>query len=86
MIDTPTLGSAAHQGAGPETRRQPADRSPRLYSLKGLRRLIATWRERDRFRSELEQKLQGDPHLIDDVGLSRRQVQEELAKPFWQVL
>jgi hypothetical protein len=26
-----------------------------------------------------------NPHLIDDIGLTRRQVEAEIAKPFWQV-
>ncbi len=86
MTDTPTLGSAAYQGAQPELRGEPANRSHRPSIVRGLRRLVARWRARDRFRSELEQKLDGDPHLIDDVGLSRRQIQEELDRPFWQVL
>ena len=25
-----------------------------------------------------------NPHLIDDIGLTRRQVEAEIAKPFWQ--
>ncbi len=49
-----------------------------------VRRLIATWRWRVRFRWELAQKARANPHLIDDIGLTRRQVEEEIAKPFWQ--
>jgi len=45
---------------------------------------IADWRWRIRFRWELEQKLQSDPHLIDDIGLTVRQVEVEIAKHFWQ--
>jgi uncharacterized protein YjiS (DUF1127 family) len=26
-----------------------------------------------------------NPHLIDDIGLTRRRVEAEIAKPFWQV-
>jgi uncharacterized protein YjiS (DUF1127 family) len=86
MTDTPTLGLAAYQGAHAKQRGGPAARSQGRAILRPLRRLLARWRARDRFHSELEQKLRGDPHLIDDVGLSRRQVQEELDRPFWQVL
>ncbi|ASY62978.1 hypothetical protein SJ05684_c15360 [Sinorhizobium sojae CCBAU 05684] len=37
-----------------------------------------------RLRCELEQKLKDDPHLIDDIGLTGRRVEAEIAKPFWQ--
>ncbi|OCO98819.1 hypothetical protein BC374_13105 [Ensifer sp. LC13] len=69
-----------------QTRPGSANPSPprvRLWTLGGM---LAAWRDRNRFHTDLERKLQGDPHLIDDVGLTRRQVEEELAKPFWQVL
>ncbi|NUS68398.1 MAG: DUF1127 domain-containing protein [Ensifer adhaerens] len=51
-----------------------------------MRRMVAARRERNQFHLELERKLKGDPHLIDDIGLTQRQVEEELARPFWQVL
>ncbi|WP_095083595.1 DUF1127 domain-containing protein [Mesorhizobium sophorae] len=43
-----------------------------------------TWRERIRFRWELAQMARDNPYLIDDIGLTDRQVEAELAKPFWQ--
>ena len=46
--------------------------------------ILANWRWRIRFRWELEQKWRSDPHLIDDVGLTTRQVKTELTKHFWQ--
>jgi uncharacterized protein YjiS (DUF1127 family) len=61
-----------------------AEVSRRRYSLATLRSIIATWRWRIRFRWELEQKSKDNPHLIDDIGLTRRQVEAEIAKPFWQ--
>ncbi|MBB4232054.1 DUF1127 domain-containing protein [Rhizobium mongolense] len=70
MNDFPSVGLA-------EVRR-------RTYSLAALRSVIATWDERKRFRWQLEQKSKDDPHLIDDIGLTRRQVEAEIAKPFWQ--
>jgi uncharacterized protein YjiS (DUF1127 family) len=54
-------------------------------SLINLRDIIATWRERSRFRGDLEQVSRDNPYLIDDIGLTKRQVEAELAKPFWQV-
>ncbi|WP_246591374.1 DUF1127 domain-containing protein [Aminobacter anthyllidis] len=59
----------------------PAPPQARRASLLGT---IATWRWRIRFRWELEQKLKADPHLIDDIGLTRRQVETEIAKHLWQ--
>ena len=51
----------------------------------GLRSMIATWRERNRFRLELRQMAKDNPHLIEDIGLTKRQVEEEIARlPFWQ--
>ena len=50
----------------------------------GLRSIIAAWSERMRVRWELEQMSKDGSHLIDDIGLTRRQVETEIAKPFWQ--
>ncbi|WP_255571292.1 DUF1127 domain-containing protein [Ensifer sp. ENS12] len=52
--------------------------------LATLRGVIATWDRRARFRRDLEQLSSSDPHLIDDIGLARRQVEIEIAKWFWQ--
>lgn len=72
MNDSPTLVSAQNQAG-------------RHCSLAALRSILATWEERICFRRELQQKLKDDPHLIDDIGLTRRQAEAEIAKPFWQV-
>ncbi|WVT72686.1 DUF1127 domain-containing protein [Sinorhizobium chiapasense] len=53
-------------------------------NLAALRSLVATWDRRTRFRRDLEQVSRNDPHLIDDIGLTRRQVEIEIAKHFWQ--
>jgi uncharacterized protein YjiS (DUF1127 family) len=63
----------------------PAEGSRRRYSLAALRSIIATWDERKRFRWHLGQMSKANPHLIADIGLTRRQVEEEIAKPFWRV-
>ena len=84
MNDTPTLASARHQAAWPGTPVGPAEVSRRHYSLATLRSIIATWSERIRFRWKLEQLAKESPHLIDDIGLTRRQVEAEIAKPAWQ--
>jgi uncharacterized protein YjiS (DUF1127 family) len=56
----------------------------RHYNLRALRSIIAAWDERRRFRWQLQQMSKANPHLIDDIGLTRRQVEAEIAKPFWQ--
>jgi uncharacterized protein YjiS (DUF1127 family) len=63
---------------------RPVEASRLHYRLATLRGIIATWDERKRLRWELEQMLKADPHLINDIGLTRRQVEAEIAKPFWQ--
>ncbi|GAA4130421.1 DUF1127 domain-containing protein [Aminobacter aganoensis] len=52
--------------------------------LATLRGIVDTWRWRMDFRRELQQKSKDNPHLIDDIGLTRRQVEAEIAKRFWQ--
>lgn len=55
------------------------------YCLTALRSRIAASRERARFRLDLKRMARDNPHLIDDIGLTNRQVEEEIAKlPFWQ--
>jgi uncharacterized protein YjiS (DUF1127 family) len=81
------LASAPRQAARPGTPMGLAEVSRR--HLTTLRSIIATWRdrtwrERIRFRWELEQMSKANPHLIDDIGLTKRQAEEEIAKPFWQ--
>jgi uncharacterized protein YjiS (DUF1127 family) len=54
-------------------------------SLAGLSCLVETWEERKRFRLKLQDMLATAPHLIDDVGMTKKQADEEIAKPFWRV-
>lgn len=48
------------------------------------RGIIAIWSERKRTRWELDRMARDNPHLIDDIGLTKLQVEAETAKPFWQ--
>ncbi|MDK1374550.1 MULTISPECIES: DUF1127 domain-containing protein [unclassified Sinorhizobium] len=82
MNQTFSPAPAPHQAVRPGTRVELADVSRR--HLATLRGIIATWDKRIRFRWELEQKSKDDPHLIDDIGLTRHEVEAEIAKPFWQ--
>ncbi|MBZ9992099.1 DUF1127 domain-containing protein [Mesorhizobium sp. BH1-1-5] len=57
----------------------------RRYSLAALRSLIAERRKQAYFRFELKRMATDNPHLIDDIGLTRKEVEAEIAKlPFWQ--
>ncbi len=63
----------------------PAQRSRWQSGLAALRDLIAIPRERARLRWELKLMAKANPHLIDDIGLTRQQVDAEIARlPFWQ--
>ncbi len=84
MNDTPALGSAPHCAPWPGRAVGPADASRRRHGLTALWSMIATWRGRIRLRRKLELMSKANPHLIDDIGLTRRQVEAEIAKPFWQ--
>ncbi|CCV03988.1 conserved hypothetical protein [Mesorhizobium metallidurans STM 2683] len=78
-----TLASAPLQAACPGMPVGLAEVS--RQRLTTLRNIIAAWRERTRFRWELKRMSKDNPHLIDDIGLTRRQVEAEIAKlPFWQ--
>jgi uncharacterized protein YjiS (DUF1127 family) len=78
-----TSASAPHQVTLPGTALGRVSR--RRYSLATLRSIVATWREQSRFRWDLKRMSEANPHLIDDIGLTRRQVEAEIAKlPFWQ--
>lgn len=48
------------------------------------RGLVATWRERLRYRRELAEKARDDPRLIEDIGLTRGQLETEIEKPLWK--
>lgn len=50
----------------------------------GRQGLIATWHERIRTRWKLAGMAQEDPRLLEDVGLTKQQVETEIAKPFWR--
>ncbi len=55
-----------------------------LLSFAAVRRTLETWEEREYVRSRLRDMLMTAPHLIDDIGLTRKQVEVEIVKPFWR--
>ena len=85
MNDTLTFASARHPSARPGTAAGPAAVSRQPCGRASLRSIVAIWRWRMRYRRELEQRSKDAPHLIEDIGLTVRQVEAEIAKRFWQV-
>ena len=83
MSDILTSASESTQGLWPAVPAGPAKSTSRLHRLVVLRDTIATWRERVYFRRELEKLMKNNPELIDDIGLTIRQVEAEIVKPFW---
>ena len=56
----------------------------RIFSPASLGNMLEKWEERKRFRLKLEDTLKTAPHLIEDIGLTRKQAETEIAKPFWR--
>ena len=57
----------------------------RRFSLAAWRGLVTEHRKQAYFRFELKRMAMDNPHLIDDIGLTKEEVEAEIAKlPFWQ--
>lgn len=80
MNDFPALGSACHHQEWPGESKT----LRRLCSLAILPGMVTIWRQRIYFRRDLEEMAKANPHLIEDIGMKKWQVEEEIAKPFWQ--
>jgi len=74
---------APHQKAWPTISAKPAQ-APRRDSPATLLDIITVWEERRRFRWELEEMAKTNPHLITDIGLTKEELEAEVAKPFWK--
>ena len=79
-----TLALAPHQAVRPGTTVRLAEVSRRHYKPDDPAKHYRDLDQRKRFRWELEQMSKANPHLIGDIGLTRRQVEAEIAKSFWQ--
>jgi len=55
-----------------------------LWHLAEIRAVIGAWRQRYRYRRELQRLIKTVPHLIEDIGLSRTRADREASKPFWR--
>jgi uncharacterized protein YjiS (DUF1127 family) len=44
---------------------------------------LLSWTERSRRRTAFRD-LADDPHLLNDIGLTRREAMDEADKPFWR--
>jgi len=82
MNDTRIPASAPYPIVWPGA--PPGPVSHARYGLGTLCNILATWEDRKRFRLELARLANDNPHLIADIGLTRRQVEAEIAKPFWR--
>jgi uncharacterized protein YjiS (DUF1127 family) len=80
------LAFASNSGTERLWREHAAEATNRPFGFKpgGLRDLVARWRQRTYFRKELMRLAQDGPHMIDDIGLTMREVEAEIEKPFWQ--
>ncbi|ESY89814.1 MULTISPECIES: hypothetical protein [unclassified Mesorhizobium] len=84
MTTTPTSLSDVY-GA---MRLDPSERQPtaagRTQNRSGLKSLVKEWSDRAYFRHQLACMATNSPELIDDIGLTLKQVEAEIAKPFWR--
>ena len=72
--------------ASSSTERRHCSRPARQYQSNSWLRLfnkLRRWTEGSRRRAAFRD-LADDPHLLDDIGLTRREAMEEADKPFWQ--
>ena len=81
MNDIPCIGPASGSAAGNARR---AGGRVGTTAWRPCEALSRPGSERIRFRWQLQQMSKDNPHLIDDIGLTRRQVEAEIAKRFWQ--
>lgn len=67
------------------TGRPAMPKGSRRYGLAALRGFLAARRKQARFRFDLKRMATDNPYLIDDIGLTKEEVEAEIAKlPFWQ--
>jgi uncharacterized protein YjiS (DUF1127 family) len=79
-----TLASTSDLAVWIATRGERAKAPGHRYTLGSLLGIITTWEERKRFRWGLEEMAKAAPHLIEDIGLTKGEVEAEIAKRFWQ--
>jgi len=61
-----------------------AEVAENAQSPRGLWALIKAWDDRAYYRGQLARIANHTPELIEDIGLTRRQIEAEIAKPFWR--
>ena len=79
-----TTVSDVHGATRLDPGQQQAKAAVRAPSWSGLKSLIKAWHDHTYFRHELARIAKDLPELIDDMGLTMKQVEAELAKPFWR--
>lgn len=76
--------SGFSRNVGLDLSQNPSRDDGRTYGWRNPIRLLMAWDERLRFRTQLAQMAEHAPELLDDVGLSKAQVEAEMSKPFWR--
>jgi uncharacterized protein YjiS (DUF1127 family) len=46
--------------------------------------IFATWRERVVLRRAFAEMLEANPHMIEDIGMTKQEMEAEIVKHFWQ--
>jgi len=52
--------------------------------VNALKENTARWRERRRYRADLERLLRAGDYLVKDIGLTPEDAHREINKPFWK--
>jgi len=84
MNGGPTLVPYANQDLWLARPTTTADAPRRRHNPAALRDVIVVWGRRMDFRAELTRLAKDCPELIDDLGLTMRDVEREIGKPFWR--
>lgn len=51
------------------------------FSKESIIKTVKVWMQRSKQRKQLARL---DKHLLDDIGLTEKQVKNEISKPFWK--
>ncbi len=78
LIYDHTIENSARSMPTPQSPARPMPIPGRFGGWLGI---IQTWIERSRTRNALANL---DDHFLNDVGITRAQATEEIAKPFWR--
>jgi uncharacterized protein YjiS (DUF1127 family) len=84
MADVLTMSASADRNPLESDRPVRSARAAASDELAGLQSIVATWRRRRRFRLHLARLSKDGPTLVEDIGLTMKEVTAEIEKPFWR--